>query len=129
MRSSVWLGLLGSGVLGCSDPTGPEVPIEGKRLFDQYCARCHGSDGRGTPEHPAAIGRLSDPVLMQGKNDNALMETIRRGKPPPAPGQPAAMPAFGGEFTDAKIMVLVAYVRSLSAPPTAAAPPLEPATE
>jgi len=99
------------GALACGDPTGPETPIDGKQIYDQYCARCHGFDGGGVAEVPAANGRLNNMVLMQSKSDQQIMGVIRGGKPP-------AMPGFAGEFTEAKLMVLTAYVRSLSLPGT-----------
>jgi len=99
----------------CGDPTGPTTPIVGAQLFNQYCARCHGPDGAGLPEQPGTIGRLHNPGVMKHVSDEAIMMTIRRGKPP-------NMPAFEGEFTEAKLMVLTAYVRSLSQPKVAPAP-------
>jgi mono/diheme cytochrome c family protein len=102
---------------GCGQPTGPQTPIEGQRIYEQYCARCHGSDGRGipgateleptTPEHLAALKPLADPARMRTVSDEAILGVIRSGRPP-------VMPGFAGEFTEAKLMVLAAYVRSLS---------------
>ncbi len=100
---------LSLGALACGDPTGPTTPIEGKTIYDQYCARCHGVDGGGVGEQPAAQGRLNNLALMQSRSDQQIMGVIRGGKPP-------AMPGFAGEFTEAKLMVLTAYVRSLSLP-------------
>lgn len=90
----------------CSEVTGPERPIEGKKLFDQYCARCHGVDGRGVPEQPQARD-LSDIRIVDNLSDDSIEGTIRMGRPP-------AMPAFADQFTEATLKVLVAYVRSLS---------------
>ncbi len=103
--------------VACGDPTGPETAISGKQIYDQYCARCHGPDGGGVPEQPLATGRLNNIAVMQGKNDQQIMGVIRAGKAP-------AMPGFAGEFTEAKLMVLTAYVRSLSV--TGAAPAAPP---
>lgn len=96
------------GALACGDPTGPQTPIDGKKIYDQYCARCHGFDGAGMAEVPAANGRLNNPVLMRARSDQQIMGVIRAGKPP-------QMPGFAGEFTEAKLMVLTKYVRDLSA--------------
>ncbi|MGH1339913.1 MAG: c-type cytochrome [Nannocystales bacterium] len=106
---------LGLGALACGDPTGPTTPIDGKQIYDQYCARCHGVDGAGVEEQPAALGRLNNLPLMSSKNDQQIMGVIRAGKPP-------NMPGFAGEFTEAKLMVLTAYVRSLSLPGVGATP-------
>jgi len=103
------------GGLACGDPTGPETPIVGAQLYDQHCARCHGADGAGVAEQPLTNNLLSDRARMKLRSDMALTEAIRRGKPP-------TMPAFGDTFTDAKLMVLVAYVRSLSDPTPSAEP-------
>lgn len=107
---------LGMGALACGDPTGPTTPIDGKQIYDQYCARCHGMDGAGVPEQPAALGRLNNLAAMSSKSDQQLMGVIRAGKAP-------AMPGFAGEFTEAKLMVLTAYVRSLSLPGAGEAQP------
>ena len=103
---ALWLPSL-LGALACGDPTGPRTPIDGKKIYDQYCARCHGFDGAGVPEVPAAQGQLNNAVFMRSKSDQQLMGVIRGGKPP-------GMPGFAGEFTEAKLMVLTKYVRELS---------------
>lgn len=110
MKSALPLALF-AGAFACGDPTGPETPIDGKKIYDQYCARCHGFDGGGVEDVPAANGRLNNTILMQQKSDQQIMGVIRGGKPP-------AMPGFAGEFTDAKLMVLTKYVRELSVPGT-----------
>jgi mono/diheme cytochrome c family protein len=100
LASLLWLA-------ACQDPTGPESDISGERLYNQYCARCHGIDGAGVAEQPATLKRLDNVQVMRVLSDEHIMGTIRAGKPP-------AMPGFGDQFTEAKLMVLVAYVRSLS---------------
>lgn len=95
--------------VACGDPTGPTTPIAGKKIYDQYCARCHGFDGSGVPEQPATASRLNSAAVMRSKSDQQIMGVIRAGKPP-------TMPGFASEFTEAKLMVLTAYVRSLSQP-------------
>lgn len=102
-------------VVACGDPTGPETPIEGAKLYQQHCARCHGADGAGTTEYPATRALFTGPEGTRARSDQALMGVIRRGKPP-------SMPAFEDTFTDAKIMILVAYVRSLAAGPSPSVP-------
>lgn len=124
MRSvlTVAMSVIAMGValvnVGCGDPTGPEREISGEQLYNQYCARCHGPDGRGVPSQPAARDRLSDPRIMGMMSDEHIRGVILAGKPP-------NMPAFQGEFTDAALMVLVAYVRSLSGTTGAHAPPAD----
>lgn len=91
---------------GCSDVVGPEQTIDGQRLYENYCARCHGADGRPVPEQPQARD-LSNRRIVDLLSDESISESIKRGRPP-------TMPAFRDEFTEASLMVLVAYVRGLS---------------
>lgn len=101
------------GLVGCSEPTGPEKPIDGSRLYVQHCARCHGPDGRGLKEVPG-VRDLTDANLMGMLTDERVRNTIRMGKPP-------NMPAFS-HFAEPSLKVLAAYVRSLSEPPAPAKP-------
>lgn len=110
-------------VAGCGDPTGPEREISGRVLYDQYCARCHGPDGEpilgpdGKPAVPFATN-LSDRPTVDKLTDMAFSGVVRAGRPAARneageivnPG----MPAFGDQFTEATMMVLIAYVRSFS---------------
>jgi mono/diheme cytochrome c family protein len=100
---------------GCGNATGPEHEISGKVLYDQYCARCHGEDG--TPVYKE-LSSLNDRRLMDQISDMAFDGIVRGGRPAlrDAAGKDVvpAMPAFGEQFTDATMMVLVAYVRSFS---------------
>jgi mono/diheme cytochrome c family protein len=105
MRRFATAGLL-LAIASCSEVTGPERTIDGEQIYNQYCARCHGFDGRGVPEQPQARD-LSDVRVMQNLSDEQIKRTIQMGRPP-------AMPAFGDQFTEASLMVLVAYVRTLS---------------
>lgn len=102
-------------VAGCGDATGPEREISGKVLYDQYCARCHGIDG--TPVYPE-LASLRDRRLMDQVSDMAFDGVVRGGRPAlrDAAGKEVvpAMPAFAEQFTEATMMVLVAYVRSFS---------------
>jgi len=104
------LGLL----VGCSEPTGPEKPIDGARLYAQHCARCHGLDGKGLKEVPG-VRDLTDANLMGMLTDEHMRRAIRMGKPP-------TMPAFT-HFAEPSLKVLVAFVRQLSQPTPAAPAP------
>lgn len=91
---------------GCSQPTGPEKNIDGERLFNQYCARCHGSEGIPTEAAPTASS-LANATHVESLSDESMKGVIRAGR-----GQ---MAGFGDRFTDATLQVLVAYIRSLPA--------------
>lgn len=98
---------------GCVVPAGPEKEISGERLYQRHCARCHGSDGKGSELMPTAKD-LTDPRYMSNRNDEQIERDIMAGRPP-------SMPAFGGQFGEPSMKVLVAYVRSLSEPSVAEA--------
>jgi mono/diheme cytochrome c family protein len=108
MRSAplLALSLSLSLALACGETVGPEHDIDGQRMYEQYCARCHGLDGRPVPEQPQARN-LSDRRIVDNISDQAIEMMIKNGREP-------SMPAFRDQFTEASLMVLVAYVRSLS---------------
>lgn len=101
----------------CQNPTGPERELSGALIYARHCARCHGPDGQGTQEVPAAKD-LSNASYMESLSDERLRMIIHNGKPP-------AMPGFQGQFAEPSLKVLIAFVRSLSRPEaaTAARPP------
>jgi cytochrome c oxidase cbb3-type subunit 3 len=80
----------------------------GEPLFKSTCAACHGAEGKGNP----ALGapNLSDKTWLHGSAENAIIETITRGRA-------NQMPAHKGLLDEAKIHLLTAYVLSLSRQP------------
>lgn len=100
----------------CTDAAGPEQPMSGKQIYDRQCARCHGPDGRPTKAAPTARD-LSNRSYIDELGDKRIREAIMQGRPPmTAPGQAQMMPAFGNQFSEPELQVLVGYVRSLSNP-------------
>jgi cytochrome c553 len=78
-------------------------------LFQQNCATCHGSDGKG-----AASVRPPDftnPAFQRSVSGREITNAIRNGK---ANGR---MPAWAGKLSDAQINNLAAYVRSFVSVP------------
>lgn len=75
------------------------VAQDGGRLFSQYCAACHGSEGNGGVGVPLAL-----PAFQKTVDDDFLTKTIRFGRP----GR--VMPAFD-YLQDEQIKAIVAYVR------------------
>ena len=80
----------------------PAAATQGKKLFDQACAACHGSAGRGGRGPALAAGKFH-----QGSTDFDLFQNIRNG----IPG--TQMPSFSVVSSDG-VWQLVAYIRSLS---------------
>jgi mono/diheme cytochrome c family protein len=70
---------------------------EGYKLFDQYCAQCHGDDARGD----------EGPNLHGLQKSDARLDTIIKG------GVKGEMPAFAKKFTDSNVRDLIAYLRTL----------------
>ena len=77
-------------------------------LFQQNCAGCHGTDGKGT--RSAGTPDFTNRSIQSGLSDQQIIDTIRNGKP-------GRMPAWAGKLSDAQISELATYIRSL---PTAA---------
>jgi mono/diheme cytochrome c family protein len=106
-------------VFACNETVGPERDIDGQVLYEQYCARCHGLDGRPVPEQPQARN-LADRRIVDNLSDQAIEMMVKNGREP-------SMPAFRDQFTEASLMVLIAYVRSLSGSHGSHVRPEEPA--
>jgi alcohol dehydrogenase (cytochrome c) len=81
-------------------PVGSDVQ-PGARLFEQFCSKCHGADGRGGERGPNIIDRLAF------RNDRDLATLIHDGLPS------AGMP--GLELSSAASASLVRFVRELQA--------------
>lgn len=97
-----------------------EQSLRGFRLYQRYCATCHGARGDGRGE---SAWRLSGPPPQDFTRgvyklrstpkgslpmDSDLMRTIRRG----VPG--TAMPAWAGILEDTDISALVATIKGFS---------------
>jgi cytochrome c oxidase cbb3-type subunit 3 len=79
----------------------------GERLFANYCAQCHGSDGRGSKGFP----NLTDGDWMYGGSHEKIIETITKGRV-------GNMPALGAAVgTVEDVRNLANYVLSLSGSP------------
>lgn len=86
---------------------------EGKRLYEQNCAQCHGVTGRGD----GAAGQLLNPppanISASSKTymttDGYLYWAIAEGGVPLG----TAMPPFKGALTQDEIWKLIAYLRQL----------------
>lgn len=74
-----------------------------ERLFDAYCAGCHGADGTGKK----GITDLTRGHFNYGTSAEAISTTIRDGRH-------SAMPALGREYGEVEIGQLVSYVQILT---------------
>lgn len=81
----------------------PPQPTTGAALFGDYCANCHGADGKGGP--------TTRPLAGEGKN---VLKLVREGK---SIGQYAmrhdSMPKFDTKrITDAELNLILAHVNT-----------------
>jgi hypothetical protein len=85
---------------------------DGKALFLEQCARCHGEtgDGQGTETLDRPARSFQDGGFSFGDTELAIFRTITHG----IPGSP--MPAYGEGLTDAQRSAVVTYVRTLCPP-------------
>ena len=104
------LGTLLHGLASGADVT------KGKAIYDQYCAGCHGSAGKGDGPAAAAINPkprdLSDKAYARSLKDEYLFQITKDGGP--AVKKSPLMPAWGKTLKDDQIKDLVAYLRSLA---------------
>ena len=106
---------------------GPALPLQdtGRALFAQLgCATCHRSDAKG--RGPSLVDIYNSPVhLEDGRpvtaDENYVRESILDPTAKIVNGYKSVMPAFQGIVSDEQLNALVAYVKSLSEPPTGSA--------
>jgi disulfide bond formation protein DsbB len=89
--------------------------LPGEALFRVTCPACHGADAKGVP----GLGKdMTTSAFIKGKSDAEMVEFIKRGRTADDPLNTTgvAMPAKGANvnLTDADILAIVEYIRSLS---------------
>jgi mono/diheme cytochrome c family protein len=108
----------------------PTLPGDGKAMFTQYCAACHGNDGRGGgPAATALKKRPADLTQLARKNNGNFPELQVQnyivGDSDVAAHGSRDMPMWGELFhslnqgnrgeTQIRVSVLTAYIESLQA--------------
>ena len=92
---------------------------EGRRLYDFYCALCHGAEGTGDGFNAWNLDPRPEPfkgnALVEGVSDDDLAAVIRSGGR--SVGKSVLMPPWGRTLTGPQIDALVAYLRVLVARP------------
>ncbi|MFN0262463.1 cytochrome-c oxidase, cbb3-type subunit III [Tepidamorphus sp. 3E244] len=77
---------------------------EGKVIFEDNCASCHGEDAKGTKELGAP--NLTDNIWLYGGDVQTVIETVHNGRA-------GMMPAWDGRLDEATIKSLAVFVHSL----------------
>lgn len=112
----------GTGAPVASPPSAAPAPSAGPQsaeaLYKQYCASCHGADGKGNGPAAAALpvkpADHTNAAVMSKISDAELFKAIKEGGQ--AVGKSPAMPPWGGTLQEEQIRALVAYVRGLPRP-------------
>ncbi len=82
----------------------PPQPTTGKALYDDYCASCHGADGKGGPTQRALTNEVGKVVSQARSGKNVGAFAMRRDY----------MPAFPpSDISDAELTLIRDYVDSL----------------
>ncbi|HEV2492674.1 MAG TPA: c-type cytochrome [Terriglobia bacterium] len=77
--------------------------IEGPATFRQYCAACHGLNGRGGEHAPDIVNNPK----VRARSDRELVDIVTHGIPR------AGMPAFNVLLEPAEVQAVVTYLRTL----------------
>lgn len=91
----------------------PVSLAEGRRLFRENCARCHGPQGKGNgsdadPKHKHHMD-LTREAGADGNPDGVVFHKIMNGRTNPK------MPSFKEKLTAEQVWTLVGFVQSLRA--------------
>jgi mono/diheme cytochrome c family protein len=92
-------------------PPRTELSVDGGKLYEKYCAQCHGERGEGVRgAYPALAGNravtLAAPV-------NLVQVVLHGGYPPATAGNPRpyGMPPFVMDLSDAEIARVLSFIR------------------
>ena len=103
-------------------PATRQSTASGKRLFDRFCANCHGETGNGISDAAAGLesagdirpSDLTDSKWDHGSTDGEVFVDIRDGV-----GSNEVMRGLNGKpgITDTDMWDIVNYIRSISPKP------------
>jgi mono/diheme cytochrome c family protein len=124
----LWFGVSRSPAASGKPPAhGEQVPgyrpdpfavASGQKLYAQYCATCHGDEGKGDGQGGAGLPikpqDLTAGLVINPLPDHMLYQVIAQG--PQSIGLSALMPPFSPQLSERQIHELIAYVRTLAVP-------------
>lgn len=84
---------------------------DGKALYEEHCAKCHGADGKGNTKMGQKLGAkdYTDAKVQAELKDDAAVKAIKEGVKD-KDGKVVMKPAEG--LSDEEIKALVAHMRS-----------------
>ena len=88
-----------------NDELDKTLVTQGSAIFQQNCALCHGKDGKGMIS--AGAPNLTDNIWLYGGERETVRNTLRYGRA-------GVMPEWETKLGNERIMLLAAYVYSLS---------------
>jgi mono/diheme cytochrome c family protein len=112
---------LGGWLPARADATEASAAQRGRRLYEHYCAVCHGLGGTGRGRNAPYLEQMgraptdhTDMRQMNRLSDAELFHVISEGKR--RDGEPPFMPWWGYTLTEQGIWDLVAFIRGLTHP-------------
>jgi mono/diheme cytochrome c family protein len=88
---------------------------QGKKLYGQFCASCHGQSGKGDGPAAAALNPKprdhTDKEYMSKMSDEEMLKVIKNGGA--SIGRSPLMPPWGASLKDDQIQDVIAYIRML----------------
>ena len=91
----------------------------GEEIYAQYCALCHGEQGRGDGSLSANLDPKprdhTNGAYMNALTDDHLLKVVSEGGG--AAGLAPIMPAWQGILSEQQILDVIAFVRTLAVPP------------
>jgi cytochrome c553 len=88
---------------------------QGKKLYGQFCASCHGQSGKGDGPAAAALNPKprdhTDREYMSKLSDDEMLKVIKNGGA--SVGKSPLMPPWGASLKDEQIQDIMAHIRSL----------------
>ncbi len=97
----------------------PDVRVErGKKVYDQYCAHCHGAEGKGDgisgQNLPIKPQNLTEGRVLNPLPDHFLYRVIAHGAQ--SVGLSPLMPAFTPQLSDTQVHDVIVFIRTLAKP-------------
>jgi cytochrome c oxidase subunit 2 len=128
MRGTVTVMEPGAYANWLAGETGDPPSVVGERLFERSrCGNCHKPDGSGVA--PSLVGLYGNTVTLTGgrtviADEQYLRDSILNPAKHVVAGRQPLMPTFQGQLTEADVMKLIAYLKTLSdGEPTGSVPP------
>ena len=119
---AVWAGAEGDTppaltVLG--KPVDAEMVEQGRGLYAESCASCHGVDLEGQPDWRRRLDNGFMPAPPHDESghtwhhaDQQLFDITKYGLAAVVPGYESTMPVFDGILSDAEITAILGYIKS-----------------